>query len=49
MINELKLKNTSEYKTISVGETLTLMETSPDGLTTPEARRRLGIFGFNEA
>jgi len=48
MINELKLKNTSEYKTISVGETLTLMETSPDGLTTPEARRRLGIFGFNE-
>ena len=42
------IKNTSEYKTISIGETLKLLETSSDGLSDSEVQYRLGIFGFNE-
>jgi H+-transporting ATPase len=44
----LAVKNTSEYKVISTEETFRLLETSADGLTNSEVRRRLQIFGFNE-
>ena len=44
----LVVKNTSEYKTISTEETLSLLETSANGLTNSDVRRRLQIFGFNE-
>ncbi len=42
------VKNTSEYKSLSLEETLRLLETSADGLADAEAQRRLQIFGFNE-
>ncbi len=44
----LAVKNTSEYKAISTEEILGLLETSADGLTSSEVKRRLQIFGFNE-
>ena len=41
-------RNTSEYKTLSVAETLELLQSSTDGLTGSEVQRRLQIFGPNE-
>jgi H+-transporting ATPase len=43
-----KVKSTSEYKKVSVEETLRLFETTSDGLSDSEARDRLEIFGYNE-
>ncbi len=45
---DLKIKSTSEYKTISREETLKFLETSPDGLAESEAGNRLQAFGYNE-
>jgi len=44
----LKIKNTSDYKTISSEETLKILETTPDGLSDSQVRSRLAIFGPNE-
>ena len=44
----MKLRNTDGYREISIEETLRLLETSVDGLTEPEAKNRVGIFGYNE-
>jgi H+-transporting ATPase len=44
----LKIRGTSEYKTISLEETLKSLEASSDGLTESEVRGRLKQFGFNE-
>lgn len=44
----MKLKDTSEYKAISVEESVRLLETSTNGLTEPEATKRIEIFGHNE-
>ena len=45
---EFKFRNTSEYKEISVEESLTVLETSIDGLSELEVTNRLTIFGPNE-
>ena len=44
----LVVKNTSQYKSLSVEETLKLLRSSTDGLTESEVQRRLQIFGLNE-
>ena len=41
-------KNTSEYKDLSVIDTLKILQSSTDGLTEAEARLRLSKYGFNE-
>jgi len=41
-------RNTSDYKAVSVDETLHLLETSADGLTDSVVQQRLRVFGFNE-
>jgi H+-transporting ATPase len=43
-----RVRNTSEYKNISSEEFLKILETSKDGLSESEARKRLEIFGYNE-
>jgi H+-transporting ATPase len=45
---DLKLRNTSEYKKISLEETLKFLETTTDGLSKSEMTNRLKIFGYNE-
>ena len=45
---DLKVRGTSEYKKISLEETLKSLEASTDGLTESEVGSRLGIFGYNE-
>lgn len=42
------LKNTSEYKDISLKDTMKFLETSADGLTTDEAEERIKKIGYNE-
>ncbi|MHB8104478.1 MAG: plasma-membrane proton-efflux P-type ATPase [Dehalococcoidales bacterium] len=42
------IKNTSEYKKLSVAETLKFLQSSADGLSEAEIQQRLQIFGFNE-
>ena len=44
----LRVRNTSEYKKISVEESLRLLETSKDGLSDSDSVKRLQIFGYNE-
>src|SRR5579875_672735 len=44
----MKLKNTSEYKGITVEEAVELLEVSAGGLTESEAKRRIDMFGYNE-
>ena len=44
----MEIRSTSDYKEISVEEALELLETSPNGLTESEARRRLEKFGENK-
>jgi len=44
----VKLIGTSEYKEISLEETLRLLETSTEGLTEFEAKNRLARFGENK-
>jgi len=41
-------RNTSDYRAVSIAETLGLLETSADGLTDSVVRQRLQRFGFNE-
>lgn len=43
-----ELKSTSEYKNISLEETIKFLETSENGLTTDEADGRIEKFGYNE-
>ena len=45
---DFKVRSTSEYKKISLEETLRFMETSIDGLSESDAGKRLEIFGYNE-
>ena len=45
---ESKIKNTSEYKTISLEETYKLLETTTNGLSDTEVKIRLEKFGNNE-
>ena len=45
---DFKVRSTSEYKKISLEETLRFMETSIDGLSDSEVKKRLEIFGYNE-
>lgn len=45
---DLKTKSSSEYKEMSLGETLKFLETSFDGLSTEEADNRVKKFGYNE-
>jgi H+-transporting ATPase len=44
----LEIKNTSEYKKISLDETFKLLETTADGLSDTEVKNRLDEFGYNE-
>jgi H+-transporting ATPase len=44
----LAVKNTSEYRTISIEETIGLLKTSLNGLTSSEVQQRLQIYGLNE-
>jgi len=44
----MNLRNTSEYKELSVEETIKLLDTSTNGLTEPDVRKRIGRFGRNE-
>jgi H+-transporting ATPase len=43
-----EVKKTSEYKQLTIEETIRLLETSVNGLTESEARNRLEKFGYNE-
>jgi H+-transporting ATPase len=43
-----QLKNTSEYKELSVEETLKILNSSQNGLTEPEAIQRTQTYSFNE-
>jgi H+-transporting ATPase len=45
---DLKVKATSEYKNISLENTLKLLETTADGLSDAEVKNRLEKFGTNE-
>jgi len=45
---DFHLRSTSEYKEASLEEILRLLETSEDGLTESEVKKRLEIFGYNE-
>ena len=45
---DLKVRATSEYKNISLGETIKFLEASADGLSDSEVRNRLEKFGYNE-
>ena len=44
----LTIRNTSEYKELTVSETLKFLRSSTDGLTGSEVQQRLQLFGFNE-
>jgi len=45
---DLEIKNTSEYKKISLEDTLKLLKTTTDGLSDSEVKNRLEKFGYNE-
>ena len=45
---DFQVRNTSEYKEISLEETLTILGTSTDGISESEGRNRLKTFGYNE-
>jgi H+-transporting ATPase len=42
------VKKTSDYKELSIAQTLELLYTTVDGLTEAEAKRRTETYGFNE-
>jgi len=44
----MSFRNTSEYRAASVEETIKLLDTSPNGLTESEAKKRIERFGRNE-
>ncbi len=43
-----RVRNTSEYKTVSIEESLNILGTSKDGLAGSDAVKRLEVFGYNE-
>jgi H+-transporting ATPase len=43
-----QIKNTSEYKELSIEQTLQILDARSDGLTEVEAKKRTEAFGFNE-
>jgi magnesium-transporting ATPase (P-type) len=43
-----KIKNTSDFKRLSIEETFKILETSMLGLTESEAKNRIEKFGYNE-
>ena len=43
-----KIKNTSDFKRLSIEETFKILETSILGLTESEAKNRIEKFGYNE-
>ena len=43
-----KNKSTSDYKEVSIEETIGLLKTTMDGLTESEAKHRIERFGYNE-
>src|SRR4030043_2189612 len=45
---DLKATSTTEYKKITLEETLGLLKTSTEGLTESEAKKRIELFGYNE-
>ena len=45
---DIKVRSTSEYKNVSLEESLKILKTSINGLDESEAKKRLGVFGFNE-
>ena len=45
---EQKLKPTSDYKQLSIEDTLKFLEVTENGLTEPEVKNRLNIFGYNK-
>jgi H+-transporting ATPase len=45
---ELKIRNTVEYKKISLEETYKFQETTSEGLSDSEVKNRLEKFGYNE-
>ena len=45
---DIKVRSTSEYKSIPIEESLKILKTSINGLAESEAEKRLGVFGFNE-
>lgn len=45
---EIKTKSTSEYKNVSIEETLHSLESATQGLAESEGRKRLEIYGYNE-
>jgi H+-transporting ATPase len=48
MKTNLTIKNTSEYKAVSVADSYRLLETSEKGLSDSEVNKRLQLFGPNE-
>ncbi|MEM1538010.1 MAG: plasma-membrane proton-efflux P-type ATPase [Candidatus Nezhaarchaeales archaeon] len=44
----IRIKSTSEFKQLSIGETFNKLETSIHGLTEAEAKNRIEKFGYNE-
>ncbi len=45
---DLKVKSTSDYKTISLEATFEFLETTSNGLSDSQVKNRLAIFGLNE-
>ena len=45
---DLKATSTTEYKKITLEETLGLLKTSTEGLTESDAKKRIELFGYNE-
>jgi len=44
----LKAKSTTDFKKMSVKDTLSVLDTSEKGLASPEAEKRVNEFGYNE-
>ncbi|MEN6621828.1 MAG: plasma-membrane proton-efflux P-type ATPase [Smithella sp.] len=44
----LKIRNTSDYDKISLKETFKYLETTADGLSDAEVKKRLEMFGYNQ-
>jgi len=47
-VNSLKARSISEFKELSIEETLKFLESRLDGLTESEAEDRIRIYGYNE-
>jgi len=40
-------KNTDDFKQISIEDSFKILESSPEGLSTTEAQRRIAVYGYN--